>query len=107
MRTALRGKFPDHQGKYREFHRLRAVLAFHPVEKTARTLGFFLEFPGDRNREFRLPIREEKFPDPLPISEPNSLFDPVSIGNVLSFLVTYLADSESRELAGTARLISG
>ncbi len=52
MRNALRFKFPDHQGKYREFSRFRPSRSLFEAEKALSSLAFFFEFPTRRIREF-------------------------------------------------------
>jgi hypothetical protein len=51
-RTALRVKFPDLQGKYREFLRFWSSAGRLCGENTLSALWFFSEFPTQRNREF-------------------------------------------------------
>jgi hypothetical protein len=51
MRTALRIKFPDHQGKYREFSRFRTPWGRVAAEKASSSVGFSLKFPTQPNRE--------------------------------------------------------
>src|ERR1039458_8393515 len=51
MRTALRIKFPDHQGKYREFSRFRPPWGRVAAEKASSSVGFSLKFPTQPNRE--------------------------------------------------------
>ena len=58
MRTALYAKFPDHQGKYREFHRFRAPECDFADEKGLRSLVVFSKFPTKQIREFQNVIRE-------------------------------------------------
>jgi hypothetical protein len=58
-------RFPDHQGKYREFCDFRPREADCWHRKAARLRGFLTEFPGPRNREFLQAIREFKFADRL------------------------------------------
>ena len=52
MRTSLRIKFPDHQGKYREFLQFRSSWGRLAAEKSLSSLGFLSKFPTQRNREF-------------------------------------------------------
>jgi len=52
QRTALRVKFPDLQGKYREFLRFWSSAGRLRGENTLSALWFFSEFPTQRNREF-------------------------------------------------------
>src|SRR5277367_2066930 len=52
MRTALRVKFPDHQGKYREFPGFQPSWCRLGAEKATYSLRFFIEFPTQLNREF-------------------------------------------------------
>src|SRR5216684_4027101 len=54
MRTSLHVKFPDHQGKYREFRRFRPSRGRVVAEKALSSLGFSSEFPTQRNRESAL-----------------------------------------------------
>src|SRR5208337_4555286 len=65
MRNALCVKFPDHQGKYREFSRFRPSQGRLAAEKAVSSLGFLRKFPTQpnrelfwRNREFFPRIRE-------------------------------------------------
>src|SRR5208283_5825450 len=51
MRTALRVKFPDDQGRYREFLRFGPPWALAPTEKLWSSLGFSSTFPTQPNRE--------------------------------------------------------
>ena len=51
MRSALRVKFPDHQGKYREFSSFGASRSHLTAEKALSSLGFLTKFPTQRNRE--------------------------------------------------------
>jgi len=74
VRTALSFKFPDRQGKYREIRDFRPIQEPCRSENPAWHLGFFMEFPGDRNREFEAPIRESQFPDLLTNREFGLLF---------------------------------
>jgi hypothetical protein len=71
MRTALRGQFPDKQGKNREFCHFDLYFnCLSGPEKAAWLLHFFDEFHTDCNRECRSWIREIKFPDPVLIRDP-------------------------------------
>ncbi len=45
-------KFPDHQGKYREFSRFRLPWRRVACEKALSSLGISSEFPTQPNREF-------------------------------------------------------
>ena len=58
MRTALGVKFPDHQGKYREFSRLRGRETDLAAEKASHLLWFLSKFPTQQIREFQNVIRE-------------------------------------------------
>jgi hypothetical protein len=58
MRTALRVKFPDHQGKYREFSRFQGPETHLAGEKTSHSLQLFSKFPTQLIREFQSVIRE-------------------------------------------------
>ena len=58
MRTALRIKFPDHHGKYREFHRFWTLLCYVSHQKPQRSPRLFGEFPKIWNRELILKNRE-------------------------------------------------
>src|SRR5208337_1063576 len=51
MRNALCVKFPDHQGKYREFSRFRPSQGRLAAEKALSSLGFLTKFPTQPNRE--------------------------------------------------------
>src|SRR5208282_4437624 len=51
MRTALRVKFPDDQGRYREFLRFGPPWALAPTEKLWSSLGFLSKFSTQPNRE--------------------------------------------------------
>jgi hypothetical protein len=51
-------KFPDKQGKNREFLRFQHGSDRHSDEKTKRCLGFFGKFPTQWNRELLLGNRE-------------------------------------------------
>ena len=51
MRNDLRVKFPDDQGKYREFSRFRASLTRFAPEKASSSFGFLSKFPTQPNRE--------------------------------------------------------
>ena len=51
MRTALRVKLPDHQGKYREFSRFRLPWGRVAAEKASSSVGFSSKFPTQPNRE--------------------------------------------------------
>ena len=66
---SLAFKFPDPQGKYREFRRLRAILSRPGPKDTACSLRFFAQFPNNRNRELFIDNRESQFPAPLSIRE--------------------------------------
>jgi hypothetical protein len=52
MRTGLCVKFPDHQGRYREFSRFWPSWIPPTPEKALFSLGFLSKFPTQRNREF-------------------------------------------------------
>jgi hypothetical protein len=54
MRTALRVKFPDHQGKYREFSRFRRSETYLAAEKASRSLQFLSKFPTQRSGNFKM-----------------------------------------------------
>jgi hypothetical protein len=58
MRTALRVKFPDHQGKYREFSRFQGPETDLAAEKASCSLWFLSKFPTQQIREFQDVIRE-------------------------------------------------
>src|SRR5271166_2479267 len=58
MRIALRVKFPDHQGKYREFSRFQAPRPTWQPKKAARSLWFLSKFPNTTDQEFQNVIRE-------------------------------------------------
>jgi hypothetical protein len=58
MRTALRFKFPDHQGKYRKFSRFQGPETDLAAEKGSRSLWFLSKFPTQQIREFQNVIRE-------------------------------------------------
>ena len=62
MRTALRVKFPDQQGKYREFLRFLPRFGQLSAEKAAYRLGFIGKFPTQPNRELFSPNRESFLP---------------------------------------------
>ena len=64
-----RVKFPDHQGKYREFDDLRLILRLSRAEKSCVRGTFLAPFPKNHNREFCSWIRERIFPDPLSIRD--------------------------------------
>jgi len=51
-------RFPDHQGKYREFERSNPDFDRLRDEKCRRCLGFLGKFPTQRNREFLSGNRE-------------------------------------------------
>jgi len=51
-------KFPDQQGKYREFRRFRPVSNQMRAEKSFVSLMNLSKFPTQQNREFLLPNRE-------------------------------------------------
>ena len=52
MRTVLRVKFPDHQGKYREFSRFRRLATKIKLKKALASLEFLSKFPTQRIGEF-------------------------------------------------------
>jgi hypothetical protein len=58
MRTALRVKFPDHQGRYREFSRFQGPENYFAAGKASRSLWFLSKFPTQQIREFQNVIRE-------------------------------------------------
>jgi hypothetical protein len=62
MRTGLCVKFPDHQGRYREFSRFCPSWSPPAPEKALSSLGFLSKFPTQRNREFFLANRELNLP---------------------------------------------
>ena len=81
-RTALYVKFPDHQGKYREFERSDPHFDRPRDEKRRRCLGFLAKFPTQRNREFLrgnrelfLRIREFSGPTRESSNSSDALFD--------------------------------
>ena len=51
-------KFPDHQGKYREFRRFRSDLRIFEMENCFGSRCLFLKFPKIRNKELILNNRE-------------------------------------------------
>src|ERR1039458_4142285 len=58
MRTALSVKFPDHQGKYREFSRFRLSSSRFADEKASPSFRFLAKFPTQQNRELFSSNRE-------------------------------------------------
>jgi hypothetical protein len=58
MRTALHVKFPDHQGKYREFSRFQGPETYFAAGKVPPSLRFLSKFPTQQIREFQNVIRE-------------------------------------------------
>src|ERR1700730_3155649 len=58
MRTALPVKFPDHQGKNREFSGFRPDWDERTPRKCRLNKGFFSKFPTQRNRELQQANRE-------------------------------------------------
>jgi hypothetical protein len=54
MRTALRVKFPDHQGKYREFSRFRPPEAAWKPKNSYILAGFCLNSLLDGTGNFRM-----------------------------------------------------
>ena len=58
LRTILRRKFPVKQGNNREVCSFQSIFAALEPDNAAETLGFFIKFPGKKNRELFFMIKE-------------------------------------------------